>query len=306
MLVLKKLIFAPFFLIIFLTLIYKLTPFLTNYDFVFSLSINTLFDLITLSVLICFSCFIFALFITLSSDFKFSLPVIFIAALVPFLFLDPALAIVFGVTIFIALLLINLSLDSSLRNYLTFQPSTLLGPAIRNLSTLIILSFCLIYFFSVNKIVAQKGFTVPDSLLDTALKFSSPASTSLNTPTSQLNLPPEQLALLKQNPDLLQQFGLNPKMLDSLDLQKITQTPEQLSTDLIKQAVKDQVDGFLKPYLSFIPIILALLLFLTFQSLVSIINIFIYPLLYILFFILEKTKFIRFEIEQRPVRKLVV
>lgn len=76
--------------------------------------------------------------------------------------------------------------------------------------------------------------------------------------------------------------------------------------DLIKQTVKDQIQNLIKPYLNFIPAVLALLLFITLQSLTSIVNLLIHPLLWIIFYVLEKTGFIRFEVEQRLVKKMVV
>ncbi len=87
----------------------------------------------------------------------------------------------------------------------------------------------------------------------------------------------------------------------------VPQAPNNpIGTDLIKQTVKDQVQGFIKPYLNFIPAILAVLLFLTLQSLTSILNLLIYPLLWLTFLILEKTGFTKFEVEMRQVKKLVV
>ncbi len=80
----------------------------------------------------------------------------------------------------------------------------------------------------------------------------------------------------------------------------------QISNDLIKQTVKDQIQNLIKPYLNFIPAILALLLFISLQSLISIINLLIHPLLWIIFYILEKTGFIKFVVEQRPVRKMII
>lgn len=262
MILLKKLLFAPFFLIAFTLLIYRLKAFSSGYDFIFSLSADTLMVLIVIAGLICLSSFLFVLFATLSQDWKYVLPVGILASSVSFLFLETGLALVLSVAILVSLLLTFLSLDNSLKSYLNFAPNSLLGPPIRHLGGLLILVICVVYFFSTNKIVAQKGFEIPDSLIDTALKFtadSQPANTLQN-----------------------------------------------LSNDLIKQTVKDQVQAFIKPYLNFIPAILAVLLFLTLQSLTSLINLLIYPLLWITFYILEKTTFIHFATEMREVRKLVV
>lgn len=308
MILVKKLIFAPLFFIVFVLFVYQLIPFLKSYDFVFSLSINAFLSLVVLALLISISCLLFVLFATLAQDFKIVLPVAFLSALIPMLFLEPALALVFAVAIFVGFLLTYLSLESSLKSYLTFKPEALLGPATRHLSGLLILSLCVVYFFSTSKIIAEKGFQIPDSLIDTALKM-----TPMELPTEQgappLQLPAisqDQIDLLKQNPDLLRQSGLDPKILDTLSQPKSAKTPQSLTQNLIKQTVKDQIQGFIKPYQNFIPAGLAILLFLTLQSLTSIINLLIYPLLWLTFAILEKTGFVKFEVEQRPVKKLVI
>lgn len=303
----KKLIFAPVFLIIFTFLIYSLIKLLGSYDFIFSLSLDHLIQLITITALITASSLFFTLFITLT-DWKIALSVGFLAALAPLLFLDPALALVFAVTIFVSLLLTFVSLDKALKSYLTFNPAALLGPAIRRLSTLLILIFSLIFFLSTNKIIAQSGFQIPDSLIETALKMT-PLETPVQEETQPAKLPtidPEQLEFLKKNPELLRQSGLDAKMLDSLSQPKSVKSPQNLAQDLVKKTVKDQLQNIIKPYINFIPAGLSLLLFFTLLSFTSIINLLIYPLLWIIFYILEKTGFVKFEIEQRPVKKLVV
>lgn len=297
--IVKKLAFAPVFLIIFTLFVYRVTPLLASYDFFFSLSINTFLGLLLLSFFISISCFLFVLFATLASDWKMVLPVAFLSALIPMLFMEPALGLVFTVAIFIGLLLTFLSLDNSLKSYLTFKPEALLGPAIRHLSGLLILAFCLVYFLSTSKIIAQAGFQIPDSLIETALKITPlDLSAEQNSPTPELPaISQEQIDLLKQNPELLRQSGLDPIKAGP---------PQNLTQDLIKQTVKDQIQSFIKPYINFVPAGLAILLFLTLQSLVSLINLLIYPLLWITFFILEKTGFVKFTEEMRPVKKMII
>lgn len=87
---------------------------------------------------------------------------------------------------------------------------------------------------------------------------------------------------------------------------KVVQFNLAIPPDLIKQTVKDQIQNLIKPYLNFIPAILALLLFITLQSLASIMNLLIHPLLWIIFYILEKTGFIKFTEETRLVKKMVI
>lgn len=260
MLLVKKLILAPFFAVACILLIYKINPLLKSYDFIFSLSIDTLITLIIISALISLSSFLFVLFTSIALDWKIVLPLAAISCLFPVIFLEPGLALVLGVGILVSLLLTFLSLDTTLKSYLNFQPSSLLGPPIRNLCGLLILSFCLVYFLATSKIVAANGFQIPDSLIEQALTI---------TGQTQISIPPEQL-------------------------------------EILKQAVKDQLQSFLKPYLGFIPTGLAILLFLTLQSITSIVNLLIYPLLWVTFYVLEKSGFVKFTVEQRPVKKMVV
>lgn len=308
MVLFKKIIFAFPFLIIFTVLIYQISPLLASYDFIFSLSLTTLLQLITVSTLICTSSLLFSLLVTVASDWKITLPISIISVAVPFAFAPSALALILAVAIFVSLLLTNINLDSALKSYLNFQPTSILGPSVRHLSGFLIISFCLVYFFSASQVISQKGFQIPDSLIDTALKMAPRPETIDQTQQSSLpQLTAEQLDLLKKNPEALKQFGLDPNILENLTKpQKGTQPPVDLTNELIKQTVKDQLQNFIKPYINFVPAVLVLLLFLTLQSLVSILNLLIYPLLWLTFLIFEKTGFIKFETEQRPVKKLVV
>lgn len=308
MVYIKKIALAPLFLIIFTFFVYQLTPFLKSYDFIFSLSINTLTTLLVLCLSVTFTCFLFVLFATIAQDWKITLPVAFLAALIPLLFLEPALALVLTVAIFVSFLLTFFSLETSLKTYLTFKPEALLGPAIRSLAVFVVAALCLVYFFSASKLVAQAGFQIPDSLIDTVLKMSPTNFTAEQEviPNQLPSISQEQLELLKKNPELVRQSGLDPKILDTLNQPKTTKTTQSLSQDLIRQTVKDQIQNLIKPYTNFIPAGLAILLFLTLQSLVAMLNLLIYPLLWITFFVLEKVGFVKFTTEMRPVKKLVV
>ncbi len=287
--IVKKLIFVPLFLIVFAIFIYQFNPILSSYDFIFSLSLKTLTQLITICALITLSSIVFVLFSAISLNWKFVLPVAVLGSMLPLIFMDTSLAIVLFVGSLIALLLTFLTLDNTMKNYLNFQPTTLFGPSIKHLGGLLILAICLVYFLSSNKIIAQKGFQIPDSLIDTALKFAPQPDQS----QSQISIPP----------DLLKQYGLDPSILES---GKSLKTVQELGNNLIKQTIKEQIQNTIKPYLGFIPAILAVLLFLTLQSIISIINLFISPLLWIIFKILEKTGFVKFTEELRPVRKMVI
>ncbi len=304
----KKLTFAPLFITFFGFLIYSLTPLLSAYDFIFSFSLNNLIQLMIIAALLTGSGLFFSVFVTLAADWKLILPVSLLAAFLPMLILEPALALVFSVMIFVGLLLTFVALENSLKDYLTFKPEALLGPAIRRMTFLLIPAFCVIFFLSTNRMIAQKGFQIPDSLIDTALKMV-PLETPAEEETPVTQLPainPEQLELLKQNPELLRQSGLDPKILDALNQSNSAKTPQNLTQNLIKQTVKDQMQNLIKPYTNFIPAGLTLMLFLSLLSLVSMVNLLIYPFLWVIFYLLEKTNFVKFTIEQRPVKKLVI
>lgn len=299
MVMLKKLIFAPFFLIFLTTLLYFLTPILRSYEFVFSLSVNTLIQLVVISLLVILSSFAFALFATLAMDLKIVLPVGILASLIPFIFMEAAQGIVFMAGLLVSSVIVYIGLENIMRSYLTFNPNSLFGPPIRQFSTLLILIFCIGYFLSVSKVISEKGFQIPDSLIDTALKLTNQES---DQTSQQSSISQDQIDLLRKNPALLKQSGLDPSILDTLNSPK----SQNAQNNVVKQTIKDQLQTFLKPYLSFLPAVLAVLLFLTLQSLTSIINLFIYPLLWVIFYILEKTGFIKFVMEQRSVKKMVV
>ena len=311
MILLKKLILAPSFLIIFAILISQLNPLLKSYEFIFSLSLDTFIQLIVLSGLILLSSFSFVLFTALAFDWKIVLPVGLSGSLIPMIFVSQTLGLILSVGFLAVFLIIYLGVENTLKNYLTFEPNSLFGPPIRHLASLLILVVSLTYFLSISQVIQKQGFEIPDSLIESSLKLV-PLPESEKTDTTlkpQLQITPEQIELLKKNPDLLKQYGLDPSVLDTLAPPKDkqpTKAPQNLLTDTLKQTLKDQLSSIIKPYLGIIPAILAVLLFLILQSLVSIFNLLIYPLLWITFFILEKTGFVSFVVEQRPVKKIVV
>ncbi len=303
---LKKLTFAPFFIISYALLLYTLNPFLKSYDFIFSFSLDSFVQLAILASFFCLTSFLFVIFAVISLDWKLIIPIGLLAAVLPMLFLNPAQGLVLSVGSLVAFILTFAILENKLKSYLTFESSSLLGPSIRSLTSFLILVFSFIFFLSANQMIQKSGFEIPDSLIDTALQFSQP-KTEQESSASQISIPQEQLDLLKKNPDLLRQSGLDPKILDTLNQpNRSSKTPQDLTSNLIKTAVKDQIQNFIKPYLTFIPAILAILFFFTVQSLTSIISLVIYPLLWIIFFILEKSGFIKFVFEQRPVKKMII
>lgn len=305
--IVKKLLPAPLFLISFWALLLKLNPLFNSYDFIFSLSLDTLVLLIILGGLICLSSLLFVLFTGLANDWKIVLPAGGVAALMPILILPQGVGLVFLIGTVLVLLITFLSLENVLKSYLTFTPSTIFGPSVRHMSGLLILLIAITYFLSISKVIAQKGFTIPDSLIDQAIKLSGQTNVTVaQEQPSQPSISPQQLELLKKNPQLLKQYGLDPSILNNINQPASSKSTPISTNDVVKSALKTQLDGIIKPYLGAIPALLAVLFFFILQSFTAILNILIYPLLWLIFKIFEKSGFVKFEVEQRSVRKMVV
>lgn len=306
--IVKKLTFAPFFIIFLLALLYNLSPFLKSYDQIFSLNSTVFIQLIIISSLTLLSSFFCILFLSLANDWKIVAPAIFIGSLTPFLLLSMPFSLFFAVGTLISQIIIFATLENNLKSYLNFSPIALFGPSIRHFSTLLMILICFIYFLSINEAISKNGFQIPDSLIDSAVNLASglEQTDKPEAPAPKLSISKEQIELLRQNPNLLKQSGLDPSILETINKPQEPSQPKDLTKDLTKQLVKDQLDSVLKPYLNFIPAVLAVLLFLTLQSITSILNLLIYPLLWITFFILEKIGFVKFTTEMRPVKKMVI
>lgn len=274
---LKKLIFAPFFLIVFGILIFQLNPLLKSYDFIFSLSWDSAIQLFVLTGLILFSSFLFVIFASLAYEWKIVLPAAFLASLIPMAIIGPALGLILSVGILASLLITYLGVENTLKSYLNFEPSSLFDPSIRHLSSLLILVIALTYFLSISGVLQKENFQIPDSLIESALKLTPLPESTTNQPQQPTTQP-----------------------------QLTQEAPQNLLTDTLKQTIKDQLQNIIKPYLGIIPAVLAVLLFFILLSISSILNLLIYPLLWIIFYILEKSGFIRFTTEMRAVKKMVV
>lgn len=93
---------------------------------------------------------------------------------------------------------------------------------------------------------------------------------------------------------------------DSLIDASLKLTDQGQIDSLVKEALKDQIQNLIKPYLGLIPAVVAALLFFTLQALTSLVSLLIYPLLWLIFLILEKIGFVKFTTEMREVKKMVV
>ncbi|MBI2593548.1 hypothetical protein HYW44_02815, partial [Candidatus Daviesbacteria bacterium] len=268
----------------------------------------------------------YCLYITFTTNVKYYLALASSGSITPFIFLKPELALIAGIGFLISLSIAYFNLSTNLKTYVNFAPVNLLSSPIKTLNTLMLLSLTLVFYFHSNTIIQTRGFKLPEPIIDWAIDLSMQGA---NIPVkgekylAQLpTLSQEQINLLKQNPEILKQYGLDPKDLDELipnensgpDIKSPNQSAVKITPslptanlkDIIKAQITDSLDQIIKPYLLAIPIILAFL----FYSLVSfalwILSFFLSPAILLIFFILEKTGFIKFEKETREVRKLVV
>lgn len=334
MVYLKKLLFAPVFLGLVAYSVYLLKPYLTSYGVIFAVSYSEFINLLVFSGTILFSAITFAVFSCLAQDWKLIGPVSFFAGAPCVYFLPQPLSFVIAGALILSLVFNYLMLENSLKNYFTFKPTELLGPSIKSLTFLIVLVFSIGFYLSINKEIQTKGFEIPDTLIDQALKLS-PQPEDLNnikgikflaqTPL----ITQEQIDFLKKNPDLVKQAGYDPKILDNYSAptpasspktqqssqkqQTTTQLPSlpgiqipTSSADLTKKLIKSQFQKMIDPYKGIIPGVLALLFFVALNSLVSLLGIFNTPITWFVFQLLQSSGFIRFEKEMREVKKMAV
>jgi hypothetical protein len=338
MLILKKLLFAPFFLITLYFTLELLRPFFESYNQVFAYNLDSLGQRVLISALLILASFFYVLFVSLANEWIYVFPVALVAGLISLMLFPLPTAYVISVGLIISLLLIFLLTQRRLKTYISFSPHQLFFSPIKNLSLLIVLFLSFGFYLTVNSEIHKKGFEVPDSFLDLVIKM---ASSSMQVPVqgqkylAQIpTLTKEQIDLLKQHPEFLQQYGIDPKDLDSIPTsapqattkpKSGTTTPNtslepiqvpttlnslptslQPSNDFLKTLIKSQLQNMVKPYLGILPILFALTFFATFYTFISLLSFLIPLLLWLTFYILEQSKFIHFTKELRPVKKMAV
>ncbi len=310
----KKLLFAPLFLTALFITLNLFLSFTKSTDFIFSLDLSTFYQLLGLITAILITALFFVTFCVLAQSLELVIPVIFISGLIPFLQLPIPQALVFAIILFIFLLLNYLNIKKTLTDYLDFKPSKLFSPQIKQLAGFLIILLLVNFYITINTQIKLKGFEIPSSLIDTALKFTPqtnlPVEGIKNQKITQFpTITPEQLELLKKNPELLKQYGIDPSILSNIPSPKPsdkTTVPENQSTELLKPLIKTQLQKMIDPYLNYLPLLLTLLLLLTLNSFLSLLGLFVPIFVWIIFYILEATKFITFTTETRQVKKLVI
>lgn len=303
----KKLLFAPLFLGLLTVSLYQA---LGLFSIDSAISFNFL-PLIYLCIYLLLASFFYVLFVSFSNDLKYAAPFIILASIIPVFLFDLNLAVVLGFGVLVVLFAGYYQLTHKLKAYITFSPTILLIPSIKLITTLLILVLSFGYYLSINKIIKEEGFSVPEGLIEAVIKFSMPQNDLdlVKGDKYLAQITQEQIDFLKSNPLLLKQQGLDPSILDNLSVSTPAPKATKVSTipnDITKKLITGQFNKILDPYKNFIAPFLAVLFFITLQSLSSLLSLLLYPLVSLSFYILEKSGFLKFEKEIREVKKMVV
>ncbi len=269
----KQLAFAPLFLGLFAFTCYKISEILTDYQFLFSVDSSSLIQMLIICALFLLSALSFVLFVTFASNWKIVAPVVLIALTLPLIFTPQPVNFVLSIGFLVAFMISFLGLENKLKTYLNFQPSVLFTPNIKSLATMLIFVTCFGFYLTTSREIKQNGFSLPDLLIDTVL----------------------QAIPLDQSSQMLQENGIDPTLLDTNQIQ-----------DAAIQTVKTALDQVMEPYLPYLAIFIALILFFTLNWIASFLSLLLSPLLWAIFASLTKSGFASFTTEMREVKKLVV
>ncbi|MFA5932558.1 MAG: hypothetical protein WCV81_05105 [Microgenomates group bacterium] len=313
MVYLKKLIFAIPFLLSIVVFYIQAEPIVKDPTLLFSFDFNLLLQLIYFAVSITATSYFFITFASLTSDWKIVAPISFIGSSLVLLFIQPPEAYYLGIGLFLTFCAIFAQLLNKLtKDPTSFHTSDHINKPAKQLVTIIVLITSVIVYLSVTTSSQQMVSKMIDSVVNLSTDFVknqqlTPQSED-NTQTSLPSLSSDQIALLKQNPDLLKQYGLDPSILNQLDTtnKKTPVTAQSIAAEAAKPMITQQITDMIQPCLPFMPFIIAFIFYLNFQFFTSITTLVLSPLIYLLFYILEKIGFIKFEITTRQVKKLVV
>lgn len=322
--VIKKYVFLPLAVLALAGFIFFYLPFVNNPMLMFSFGYDILQQTILAVVMILLFSMLFSIYTMLANEPKFAVPGLILLGIVPFLLLEPISAVIAATGLFIVMAFTYFGLRRAMQTYVTFNPTAILLPLISSLSTLTLIVFTIPYYLSAQTFIQKKGIVIPEQILDVAISAATQNKDQTLVVDSQVDQPQlgtlptltkEQIETLKTRPDVLAQFGLSEKDLDMVMQTQTKQSQagaspqeiQQYSTnEIVKASLKKQMDNMLQPYKPMIPLVLALLFYVSLQTLASLGKILLNPLIWALFIILEKTKFITFTTETREVKKLVV
>ncbi|MBI2596502.1 hypothetical protein HYW46_07280 [Candidatus Daviesbacteria bacterium] len=322
MLHIKKLAFAPVFLILFALTNYLLAPLLKSPMILFATDmpsiVTLLVQILTLSAILLLADLFFVVFAALAQDWRLIALVSAAAAAVPLILVPIQLGLVVAAGFSISVLLTYPLLAVKLKTYITFHPTELLSPAVKNLTLTMVFFISFAYFLSANSEISKNGFQVPDKLLDQLVNMSGsvtgvklPGNTSVKGVRFLAQAPSlskEQIELLKQYPDILKQYGIDPKTLDSLETPQSPQdkTTKRADNGAITKMLKDEIQNLIKPFTSWIPVTLASSLFSLMFLYEWLLSLFLSPVIWFIFWVFRKTGFVKFITEVREVKKMVV
>ena len=325
--ILKKIVFTPLALVLFATSIFYYQQILKQYLDVFFKPYGGILEFGILAAIILFTSLSWIIFMCFSQSFKYLIIPLLTSATIPFLLFQSNVGLVIGIIYALGLLTTFFNLQTNLKTYINFKPSELLIPAIKLLNTFTLISFSLGYYFFVNTIIQTQGFKLPETLIDWAIDLSLQSQTQspqvlgkkylAQIPT----LTQDQIDLLKQNPQILEQYGLDPNDLDELvpgtpsnkpispnqNTVSITPTlPGANLKDILKAQISNSLEAMLKPYHYAIPVVLAFMFYSLSSLILWILSFFLSPIISLIFLIFDKSSFIAYQKEMREVKKMIV
>ncbi len=297
----KKIFFGIPFILFFIVYCLSLKNFLQNPSLILSVDHTVITQFLFLTFSAFFTMFFFVIFATLCDGWKIflsTLPTIFLSS---YLLTPLSLRVIFSSVTCILFILLYASLQKKLDGYITFRPDILLAPSIKQGITVLLLVSSLSLYFSEQKIIQQRGFSFPPGLIETLVQFF-PKDQLLPGLSPNQDISQEQLEEVKKNPQLLEQLGIDPALLDQ---QKIPDNQPQTLV-ILTTSLQNQMNTLIKPYASYIPFLFSILFFFTIKFFISLLSILLGSMLTFIFWILAKTKYVTYITEVRTVKKLVV
>lgn len=283
---------------------YQLASFYQENDILLAFNLSTSAKILIVATLVTASSISFTLFNIFTRKWQVAIPALAALSLLPIIFIPIPLSLFFASATMMALALNFRAIGNQLSSYINFQPDKIFTSAIKSLARLLVLIIAFSYFLNTTARIKEKEFIVPDALIDLAIKFV-PQSQNINQDINlgQLGIANlENLQKLKADPSLAKQLGIDQKLLDTLNA---SPSPIVLQNPF-REFIKIQFQTVIKPFLSYIPAILAILFFFTMDFFLSLTSILPGPVLWLVFYILKRFELIEFEEETRSVKKLVV
>lgn len=266
-------------------------------NFLFSLKFDSYLSFLWLILGVYFVAGSFALVVTLSPGIYSKIASFILSSLSVFLvFEDPLFSMIAASLLFVVFLFGTWEIRNQIVSYFHFNPKVIFSSSLHPFTTLLTIILSVGFFFSYNSYIQKNGFSLPQELIDQV------AALTVKNISNQISQEGGQR--LKVDPDQLKKLGLKEQDLESA-LSNNTELASQVSGKLSLE-LRGNLQNLINPYLSFIPIVAAVLLFFTTHSLVGL-GFFLIPMaLSLVFFVLEKTKIISFEEQTQVVKRLVL